>query len=125
MYSLFSWYINFVKHSYVTLTIVTAITLVLFALTIAAFSYRLRIDEDGLHFSWIMGKRTAAWKDIFRIERTKSSFALYNKDDQEVVPLSVIPYPIQKAIADKVMTEVKMKQDTSKQKYPILEQWKR
>jgi len=118
-------YLNYVHRSYPTLTIVTALVLILLALTVAAYSYSLKVDDEGLHFAWVMGKRSAKWTDIVRLERTKNTFALYNKDNQEVVPLSVIPYAVQKAIADKALEVNKLRHDDKKQKYPILEQWTR
>ena len=110
-------------HQYAAITITTTFGLVLCALAVAAYSYRLKVDDEGLHFSWIMGKRGAKWTDVVRIEKTSHTFALYNKDNVEVVPLSVLHYVEQKAVADRALEINKLKTDKTKPKYPVLEQW--
>jgi len=124
-FGILGWYFSHIIHSTFAVVIMSAIILVMIGLTVAAYSFRLKVDDDGMTMTWILGERSVKWTDMARVERAKNTFSFYDRHDREVVPLSVLPYNVQKAIADKGMAMVTFKLDTRKQKYPVLEQWTR
>ena len=87
-------------------------------------TFELEVNETGLRQKSILGRKTATWDQVRRLDQGRA-YAIYGGTDRELVWLSLVSTAAQLAIAEEVIRRADLRPSGSKLEYPVRNQWVR
>ena len=97
---------------------------IFFGAALLTWTFRLTVDDAGLHQQSILGRRDASWGDVRRLDQSRA-YSLHGASDHELVWLSLVSTVAQEAIAEEAIRRASLRQSGKKAEYPLKRQWVR
>lgn len=91
----------------------------------AVLSLRIRVDDTGITQNWLIGKASATWPQISRVERTRRAYSIHVADGSEPIMISFLSAPAQTAAAEEAIRCAGLKPSRGKIEYPAVARWDR
>lgn len=114
-----------VSHHQTQSLLVLAVPFVIFfGAVLLTWTFRLTVDDTGLHQRSILGRRDVSWSDVRRLDQSRA-YSLHGASDHELVWLSLVSTVAQEAIAEETIRRASLRQSGRKAEYPLKRQWVR
>ena len=97
---------------------------VFFGAALLTWTFRLTVDDAGLHQRSLLGRRDVSWDQVRRLDQSRA-YSLHGASDHELVWLSLVSMAAQEAIAEEAIRRAKLRQSGKKAEYPLKRQWVR
>ena len=95
-----------------------------FGVLLLVMTFQLEVDETGLRQKYILGRKTATWDQVRRLDQGRA-YSIYGADDRELVWLSLVSTAAQLAIAEEAIRRADLRPSGAKLEYPVRNQWVR
>ena len=95
-----------------------------FAALLLVLTFQLEVDEAGLRQKSILGRKTATWDQVKRLDQGRA-YSIYGEGDRELVWLSLVSTAAQLAIAEESIRRADLRPSGAKLEYPVRNQWVR
>lgn len=108
-----------------TLPFVLALTSSIFFIALVlVLSFKLTVDETGLHQQSVLGRRDVPWSQVRRLDRGRA-YSIHAEGSRELVWLSLLPTTAQQAVAEEAIRLADLRPSEAKMAEPVRQQWVR
>ena len=95
---------------------------VFFGALLLTLTFRLEVDEAGLHQRSILGRKEATWNQVKRLDQGRA-YSIYGESTGELVWLSLVSTAAQLAVAEEAIRRCALRPSGAKMEYPVRQQW--
>ena len=110
------------RHETQNLVLSAVPSVVFFGALLLTLTFRLEVDEAGLHQRSILGRKEATWDQVKRLDQGRA-YSIYGKDTGELVWLSLISTATQLAVAEEAIRRCALRPSDTKMEYPVRRRW--
>lgn len=112
------------RHDTRSLLLIALPFLVFLAAILLTNTFRLTVDERGLHQWSLLGRKEATWEQVQRLDFALT-YALYGASSKELVWMSMLSVVDQQVIADEAIRQAGLRVSDAKMVFPMQKQWVR
>ncbi len=112
------------RHDPSLLPVLAVTSSVFFAALALAWTFRLTVDEAGLHQRSLLGRREVPWDAVRRLDRGRA-YSIHAEGSRELVWLSLLPAHSQQAVAEEAIRRAGLRPSDAKMQEPVRQQWVR
>ena len=110
------------RHDPSLLPVLAVTSSVFFLALLVVLTFRLTVDEAGLHQRSAFGQREATWDQVRRLDRGRA-YSIHAEGSRELVWLSLVSAPAQQAIAEEAIRRASLRPSDAKMQEPVRQQW--
>ena len=110
------------RHDPTLLPVLAVTSGLFFAALLLTLTFRLTVDEAGLHQRSVLGRREASWGQVRRLDRGRA-YSIHAESSRELVWLSLVSPSAQQAIAEEAIRRAGLRPSGAKLAEPVRQQW--